>query len=215
MRRAEWLIIIIASILIIALGLAYLLARQKSTVSPVNMVSEGRNINLREGCDISEPISDSLARITKKPFGIFVEPGRSPVPNERFIGWHTGTDFEVFRSEADKRLPIYAICSGQLLMKKEAIGYGGVIVQSCTIAGQPVTVIYGHLNLEDKKTINLGLEISQREEIGSLAMAGRFTDNERRHLHLGIHKGESIDIRGYVERRDELVGWINYQELMK
>lgn len=41
------------------------------------------------------PLTDAAARITKKPFGIFITPQNSPVQPERFSGFHTGTDFEI------------------------------------------------------------------------------------------------------------------------
>lgn len=160
------------------------------------------------------PISDGAARITKKPFGIYVTPKNSPVQPEKFTGYHTGTDFETFASEQDSDVPINTICAGPLKMKKWATGYGGVAVQACKISGQDVTVIYGHLNL-DTVSANTGDELSQGQH---LAMLGKGystqTDVERKHLHLGIHKGTSINILGYVQNKANLSGWIDFQSLV-
>jgi hypothetical protein len=35
------------------------------------------------------------------------------------------------------------------------------------------------------------------------------TDGVRKHLHLGIHKGTSIDIRGYVPTQDSVEQWLD------
>ncbi|MBU6447654.1 peptidoglycan DD-metalloendopeptidase family protein [Patescibacteria group bacterium] len=160
------------------------------------------------------PISDGAARVTKKPFGIYVTPKNSPVQPEKFTGYHTGTDFETFASEQDSDVPINAICAGSLKMKKWATGYGGVAVQACKINGQDVTVIYGHLNI-DTVSANVGDELSQGQH---LAMLGKGystqTDGERKHLHLGIHKGTAVNILGYVQNKANLSGWIDFQSLV-
>ena len=36
------------------------------------------------------------------------------------------------------------------------------------------------------------------------------TDNERKHLHLGIHKGKTINVSGYVKTKQELENWIDF-----
>ncbi|HZZ99469.1 MAG TPA: hypothetical protein VFK07_02035, partial [Candidatus Paceibacterota bacterium] len=35
------------------------------------------------------------------------------------------------------------------------------------------------------------------------------TDGERKHLHLGIHKGSAVDITGYVSSDDLLSNWLD------
>src|SRR6185295_1702710 len=96
---------------------------------------------------LREPIANALTRVTKKPFGIYITPKTSPVQPEKFMGYHTGVDFETTADEQNIDIPIYAACDGKLLLKKYATGYGGVTVQSCTLDGNPVTLIYGHLRL--------------------------------------------------------------------
>jgi hypothetical protein len=39
------------------------------------------------------------------------------------------------------------------------------------------------------------------------------TDNARKHLHLGIHKGKGINYRGYVNTQAELESWIDFESI--
>jgi len=164
---------------------------------------------------ISEPIANAIGRVTKKPFGIYITPNFSPVSPERFTGYHTGVDFETTPAEANIDVPIYAICPGKLLLKEWASGYGGVVNESCTLNGQAVTVTYGHLRLTSiaKK---VGQTFAQGEQIGVLGKGyGTETDGERKHLHLGIHKGTAAIISGYVASESALKQWINALDYFK
>jgi len=164
---------------------------------------------------IATPISSPLERVTKKPFGIKVSPGNSPVSPERFSGYHTGVDFEILPGEENIDVPIFAICTGSLLVKKQANGYGGMMVQQCTIGNQDVTVVYGHLKLASIEAA-VGQKISAGEKIGILGKGySSETDGERKHLHLGIHKGTAINTRGYISNPGELVNWIDVLEYLK
>jgi Peptidase family M23 len=164
---------------------------------------------------LAAPIADALARVTKKPFGIYVRPGHSPITPERFTGYHTGTDFETLPSEQNIDVPIFAICDGKILVKKIASGYGGVLVEACTLSGEAVTIIYGHLALASigKK---VGENFSPGEKIGVLGKGySAETAGERKHLHLGIHKGSGINILGYVQKQQDLSQWINVVDYLK
>jgi murein DD-endopeptidase MepM/ murein hydrolase activator NlpD len=164
---------------------------------------------------VAAPIVDALARVTKKPFGIYVRPGHSPITPEHFTGYHTGTDFETLPSEQNIAVPIFAICAGKILVKKNASGYGGVLVEACALAGEPVTIIYGHLSLASivKK---IGENFSPGEKIGVLGKGfSAETAGERKHLHLGIHKGGGVDILGYVQKQSDLSQWINVVDYLK
>jgi len=161
------------------------------------------------------PIGGALARVTKKPFGIYVSPGHSPINPERFTGYHTGVDFETTAAEKDTDVPIYAICAGPLALKEIASGYGGVAVQSCTINKEPVTVIYGHLRLTSIK-VKAGTKLNPGQQIGVLGTGySTETGGERKHLHLGIHKGAAIDLLGYVATKSQLSPWLDFLSLMK
>jgi len=162
---------------------------------------------------LAQPLDRAGERVTKKPFGIYITPANSPVPNEKFTGYHTGTDFEILPGEEDTDVPVFAICTGKLFASQFVNGYGGVIVESCTIDNQAVTVLYGHIRLTSVTT-GAGDELKTGSQIAVLGQGGtRETDGERKHLHLGIHKGEKIDYRGYVQSRAELDRWLDYELL--
>lgn len=156
-----------------------------------------------------EPLFNASKRITKKPFGIKISPADSPVSPERFSGYHTGVDYETFDDEKEKDVPVFAICGGKLLQKKQVGGYGGVLVQECLLGDQLLMVVYGHIALSSViRTV--GDYVDPGEQIASLGAGfSPDTDNERKHLHLGIHKGSQVDLRGYVESKDELDEWIS------
>jgi hypothetical protein len=161
---------------------------------------------------ISEPITNSESRITKKPFGIYITPQSSPVQPEKFSGYHTGTDFETTSDEVNQDIPIYAICTGKIRNKEIVSGYGGVIVQDCVVDGQTVTVLYGHLNIRQAQVLGVGADVKRGERLGSLAPANsEMSGGERKHLHLGIHKGSTINFKGYVNTQPELSGWLDAQ----
>lgn len=161
------------------------------------------------------PISRALARVTKKPFGIKITPQTSPVQPERFAGYHTGVDFETFPDEATADVPIYAVCEGAVRLKKYATGYGGVLVQQCRLAGQDVTVIYGHLKLASISA-KVGDKLVPGATIGVLGQGGSAeTDGERKHLHLSIHQGTAINILGYVQHQAELSNWLDATKYLR
>jgi murein DD-endopeptidase MepM/ murein hydrolase activator NlpD len=159
---------------------------------------------------LASPIDRADERVTKKPFGIFITKEKSPVQPERFSGYHTGTDFETFPDETNSEVPFYAICDGKILQKRTASGYGGVLVESCTIDDQTVTIIYGHLSLKSISKI-VGDSLSKGEKIGNLGHSPDETDGERKHLHLGIHKGNTINILGYTPSQSALSDWLDYE----
>ena len=161
------------------------------------------------------PLSDALSRVTKKPFGLYVTPKTSPVQPEKFTGYHTGADLETTPDEADVDVPVSAVCDGTLLVKRTATGYGGIAVQSCTIKGQAVTVVYGHLRLAGV-TPNVGDHLAAGETFAVLGTGySSETDGERKHLHLGIHKGKTVNILGYVQAKADLAQWIDPLSIMQ
>lgn len=224
--------IIAISIIIIAFGVAYWLFGPVSKISSfedcVNagypiMESYPRQCKTPDGRTFTEiippiewykyPIGQAEKRIIKKPFGIKISPENSPISPERFSGYHTGIDYEIFENEQNIDVEIFAICSGKLLRKERISGYGGVVIQECELEGQPVTVLYGHIQLNSVEQ-ELGEHIFLGDSLALLGEAfSKDTDNERKHLHLGIHKGVIIDIRGYVQNESELENWIDFNDL--
>ena len=155
------------------------------------------------------PLAKALERITKKQFGIYVSPGNSPVSPERFTGYHTGVDFETFSDEQNTDVSVSAVCGGKVLYKNWVSGYGGVLIQSCKLDNQDITVLYGHLKLVSIAKIP-GQDLSASEKIGNLGKGySTETDGERKHLHLSIHKGTGINLKGYVQSQGELSGWLD------
>jgi len=164
---------------------------------------------------LHEPITNALTRVTKKPFGIYISPKTSPVQPERFMGYHTGVDFETTPAEQNIDVPIFAACDGKLLLKKYATGYGGVAVQSCRLDGTDVTVIYGHLRLASIAP-NVGDGLKAGDKIAVLGTGySTETNGERKHLHFGIHKGTSVSILGYVQTQNALSGWLDAEKYLK
>lgn len=182
----------------------------------IEEIAETNKAEAREE-KIHPPIDGWEERITVKPFGIFVTPDNSPVELERYNGFHTGVDFEAHKEEKDKDVAIKAICKGEIIQLNEVSGYGGLIVQSCKIDGEKVTVLYGHVDIEsDKTVVKRGDAVKAEEEITILASENsRLNGLERKHLHLGIHRGEGIEYLGYVTDKDRLDEWINIEELLK
>jgi len=162
-----------------------------------------------ESPELADPIENPESRVTKKSFGEFINPENSPIQPERFSGFHTGVDFEVFEEELNTKIPIKAICSGPIKIRRQASGYGGVVVQSCNLKSQEVTVVYGHLDLNSIEKREKD-QLEKNEFIGNLGKdRSSETDGERKHLHLGIHKSSYVNILGYVQNENELKEWID------
>lgn len=154
------------------------------------------------------PIKNFPEGITKKPFGIFITPQTSPVQPERFSGFHTGADVEVDPAYYSGDVPIHSIAAGRILQSTRAAGYGGVLVILHRIGGERVVGVYGHLDPAGLAPVNQ--EVQAGEQIGILGDADTpETDFERKHLHLGLYKGEGIVLSGYVQNKDELEQWFD------
>lgn len=144
-----------------------------------------------------------------KPFGIYITREDSPVQPERFAGYHTGVDYEILSGEEEEDMPVFTICGGPLKLKRTASGYGGVAVQECEREGGTVTVLYGHLRFASIEHA-VGDYLSPGDQIGLLGTGfTEETDGERAHLHLSVHRGSSIELRGYVQNENELADWID------
>jgi len=204
-------IILLILVILATFGLAIYLGKNKQNNRAEN---QGNNLpqNIPESNDsekFSSPIDRWSERITKKPFGIYISPKSSPIQPERFSGYHTGSDFEIFSDEQDKDVEIKAICSGKLLEKRYVSGYGGTVVQQCEFENQDITVLYGHLKLSSIG-ININQQISAGDRIGILGKGfSSETDGERKHLHISIHKGTNINLAGYVQKSGQLSNWID------
>ena len=204
--------ILLAIILLIA-GI-FILQSQYKIPAVIPKAPESSKYQSNTQTTFASPVNNPLARILKKPFGIYVSPDNSPVMPEKFTGYHTGVDFETFPNEQNEDVPVMAICNGKILEKRFGRGVGGMIVQSCVFYDAAITIEYGHLKLS-----------SVTASVGEILKAGAFlgvlgrgysteTDGERKHLHLAIHKGSTINTRGYVQTKDELTNWIDIEKYL-
>jgi hypothetical protein len=204
--------ILVASILFFCAGCG---VKNQDIISKNQTGTPEPSANEKSSAILKQPVSNALSRITKKTFGLYVTPKNSPVSPEKFTGYHTGVDFEILPGEENTDVSVSAVCSGKILLKKWASGYGGVLVEACKIENQDVTVVYGHLKLD-----SISAKAGESLEPGqSFAVLGKGfsteTDGERKHLHLGLHKGTSINIKGYVQTKEELVNLLDAHELLK
>lgn len=158
-----------------------------------------------------EPLPEFKQRITKKPFGIYIDPDTSPVQPERFNGYHTGVDVEYVDITQDT--PVKAIADGERVEARTVSGYGGVIIIRHTINNKPTLVLYGHL---DPKSFITKTTIKQGDIIGQLGEdKSTETDGERKHLHLAILKNNSVSYAGYVQTKEALQNWYDPLEFYK
>jgi hypothetical protein len=211
-------VLVIILLLIVSVGIVYgrragvpgnIPANSPQPIQPSEGAKTPEGIPRQALQGFSEPMSRVTERVTKKPFGLKVSPQNSPVFPEKFSGYHTGVDFEAFPDEQGGDVPVNAVCNGPLRLKRTAQGYGGVLVQRCSYQSQPVTVVYGHMRLSSVKQ-NVGAELKAGDALGVLGTGyGAETDNERKHLHLGIHKGSATELRGYVQNESELDQWMD------
>jgi hypothetical protein len=162
------------------------------------------------------PLPDADDRPMLLTFGMYVtpDPDQNPIdPPERFIGYHTGLDFEIFPNEKDAEVPVYAICEGKVTYSGFAEGYGGLVAQRCTISGEEVSIIYGHLALDGLPRV--GTTLKKSRSFALLAAAkSHDSDDNRKHLHLTIHKGTEAVYLGYVQTKGELKDFIDPQSVL-
>ena len=152
------------------------------------------------------PIKEFKERITKKSFGIYITPETSPVQPERFRGYHAGVDVEYGDTAGD--VPVSAILAGNVIFSGRVSGYGGVVVIKHLIDNKNYLVLYGHLNpatLAAKNTT-----VTSGQTIGILGEGGTAeTDGERKHLHFAVYAGTDLNLKGYVQNKEELNKWID------
>lgn len=166
---------------------------------------------------IGYPLHNGEEREKKLTFGLFVtpDPETNPIdPPERFTGYHTALDLEITSEEEKVDVPVIAACEGKILQAEVIPGYGGIIIQSCRIDNEDVTVLYGHLDYDRFKK-GVGEKVKRGEEIGFLGEEkSPESGDTRKHLHFGIHRGTEIEVRGYVEKEEDLDQFIDPASLL-
>lgn len=160
------------------------------------------------------PLSRAVERVTQKAFGVYISPHNSPIQPEKFTGYHTASDFEILTGEEDVDVAVYAICDAELKYLGVVKGYGGVIILACSLNEESITVIYGHIDIT-KVDFKIGDMVSRGKKLSVLAPGySIMSDGERKHLHLGIHRGQEIELRGYTTNIEELADWYDPMEIL-
>lgn len=203
-------IIIAVVIIVILIGAGFLIWPRRSTApAPAKPLTVPAYTSLTlapEKSDLTEPVPNFKTRITKKPFGLFVEPNNSPVQPEKFLGYHTGVDVEY--GEVKEEVSVKAIAAGKIIDATTAQDYGGVVAIQHKINSQPIVAIYGHL--DPAALPDAGASVQAGDVIGRLGVGFTpETDGERKHLHFGLYKGSTLNLRGYVQNKNELNNWLD------
>lgn len=165
------------------------------------------------------PLEKPGQRQTLLKFGMYVSPGSSqnPIsPPERFTGYHTGLDIEILPEEIEATVPVKTICAGKIIYSGTIEGYGGVVIQECTLNNQPASVLYGHIKPSSIKISKSDEVIKPETTIAELGDTNsEETGNTRKHLHLGIHKGNHVEFLGYVTDEKDLQEFIDPLPLLQ
>ncbi len=174
---------------------------QTSAPNLADLNSSSKNQNA-----LASPVVQFKERVTKKPFGIYVTPQNSPISPERFTGYHTGADAEYEDITSD--VPVYAIADGKVVLSETASGYGGVFMIEIALNGTTHTILYGHIRPSSLPKV--GQTVTKGEQLAVLGTGySSETDGERRHLHFAVLSDNRIDIKGYVQNKSQLSGWID------
>ena len=205
-------------LLILALiffGISSLWLLKQDMDSPINSPMQAA----KSAALLPWPLEKSDERQKLLKFGMYVtpDPATNPIsPPERFTGYHTGLDIEILPGEKETPVPVKTICEGKILFTGTIEGYGGVVIQECNINKQLTSILYGHLKpssiavSQNNQTSKPGSTIA---ELGDDRTEE--TGNTRKHLHLGIHKGNHIEFLGYVTDQEELVEFIDPLPLLQ
>lgn len=164
------------------------------------------------------PIDQFTTRATDNLFGTYYPSGQSSNFDTKvcknatyYAGYHTATDLETFSSEANVAVPVFAVANGTVREVGPVSGYGGLIVIDVTLGGAGYTALYGHIDLATT-TVKAGDTVTAGQHIANLGAAcSSANGNVRKHLHFGLHKGSTVDVKGYVPNQNDLSAWANPQ----
>lgn len=159
----------------------------------------------------SYPLTSFSSRITVRDFGqkISSDDTKKLPCGFPFTGYHTGVDLEIFSSEQNIPVPVHALADGKVIIANNVKGYGGLIV----LRHNTFTSLYGHLDLTSTQ-IKINDQVKKGQFLANLGAACSIqTDGERKHLHFAIHRGQEVDIRGYVSNLSEISAWIDPKEV--
>ncbi len=189
---------------------SFALCPEETTNSSLETTTTYPRLDVNES--IVPPVVDFAARATKKKFGTYVTPTNSPVTPEKFSGYHTGIDSE-FEDVTDN-VEVMAVADGTVVYSGMVSGYGGVVGIGHRINNVEYVAIYGHL--DPTTLIRSGTHVSPGMQVGILGDGYTHeTDGERKHLHFALHKGTTINLRGYVSKQTDLSGWVDPNSIIK
>lgn len=229
MSKSLKIILIILSILIATtltvLAIYFVFFRNENKIpnqnfqQNLNIINPDTNtntvINPKPQPQFTYPIQNFTTNQTKKTFGQYINPATSPVQPERFSGYHTGVDIETNPDQINQDVPIYAVADSKVIYLGFISGYGGVMILQGNVNNEPATFLYGHIKLSSVN-LNVGDMVKKEQQLGVLGnQYSTETDGERKHLHFAIHKGTSIELRGYVQDPTELQNWYNPDDIIK
>lgn len=198
--------ILILLIIVLFAGGVFIYWKEKTPTPPTISSTPTPTQTTNKTSTFAYPVADFSNRITKKPFGIYITPATSPVQPERFTGYHTGTDIEYQDVSTD--VPVYAIADGKVVLSKTASGYGGVFLVEIEIDGAKHNILYGHIRQSSLPKV--GTQIKKGDQLAVLGTGySSETDGERRHLHFAVLSANRLDIKGYVQNKSQLSGWID------
>ncbi len=199
---------IFLAILILALLSFLFLYKQNRQPKDISNETLGIKEQIAAPTFLLWPLDKAEQRQKLLKFGMYVtpDPKQNPIsPPERFTGFHTGLDIEILPEEKDAPVVVKTICEGKILHAGVVEGYGGTIVQECTISNQQISVLYGHMNVKSFRVIKGDKTIPAQTPIAELGKGKtEETGNTRKHLHLGIHKGSHVEFLGYVSNQNDL-----------
>lgn len=164
---------------------------------------------------LAPPLSRMEDRTYLLTFGKYITPETTPiVPPESFTGYHAGLDVEIFEDELNADVLVSAVCDGPVVFAGTINGYGGLLIESCEIGTEAVTILYGHLDVKSV-ALKKGDVLSSGERIGILGDDhSSETSGNRKHLHFGIHKGTIIDYKGFVQNEAGLDAYLDPAPLL-
>lgn len=218
MKLVKFFVTVILFACVLALILYAKPVNQKTQITPnFNNLSNSNSYSPKPIPAFFYPITSYSSRLMLRRFGQLIStPDQKTVPcGEAFVGFHTGDDLETFPSETNVDVPVYAVAAGTINSAEYIGGYGGLLILDAQIQGSPVTIYYGHVNLSSVSR-QRGNLVSPGEKLAILGKAcSPETAGERKHLHFAIHKGSSVDVRGYVQTNEDLGSWLNPEETLK
>lgn len=162
-------------------------------------------------------------RATVKGFGMYIDNNfyQNHLANEfpnHFYGYHAAQDLESLSSEKvnSVTVPVYFVTSGTISYIGNLTGYGGVVLVQ--LDGRNDTALYGHVKISGIK-YKIGEHVQVDKPTILTYLGNGFsseTSSERKHLHLGIYKGQDLYFHGHEATKQILESkWYNPTDYLK